>query len=110
MTDFVLAMTTLPEDADATAFGRDLVARGVAACVTVMPAVRSIYAWRGAIEESREQQLLIKTVRSRVADLWTAVRDTHPHDVPEFIVVPIIDGSPAYLEWIGSVVSDPTPD
>jgi periplasmic divalent cation tolerance protein len=107
MTDFVLALTTLPGDADAAAFGRSLVERGVAACVTVLPAVRSIYAWQGAIEDSREQQLLIKTAENRVADLWKAVRASHPYDVPEFIVVPISFGNPAYLEWIRSVVSDP---
>ena len=52
----------------------------------------------GTVEDSREQQLLIKTTRSRVADLWTAVARPHPYDVPEFIVVPVIDGNPAYLD------------
>lgn len=100
MDELVIALTTLPADVDASGLARALVEARVAACVTVLPAVRSLYRWEGAIHEDAEQQLVIKTTRARVDDLWTALRARHPHDVPEFLVVPVLDGNPAYVAWV----------
>lgn len=99
-TDIVAAWTTLPPEADAAAFARRLVEDRVAACVTVQGPVRSIYRWQGAIEEEPEQLVLIKTTRARVAALRERVVELHPYDVPELIVVPVIDGNAAYLRWV----------
>ena len=99
--EYVLVMTTLPADADAAAFGRSLVEERLAACVNVLPSMESIYRWEGEVQRETERQMLIKTSRHRVVALWERLRDLHPYDVPEFIVVPIIDGSDAYLRWIG---------
>lgn len=99
-TDIVAAWTTLPPEADAPAFARRLVEDRVAACVTVQGSVRSFYRWQDAIEEETEQLILIKTTRSLVAALRERVLELHPYDVPELIVLPVIDGSPAYLRWV----------
>jgi periplasmic divalent cation tolerance protein len=99
--EYVLVLTTLPEDADATAFGRALVEDRVAACVNLLPLMGSIYRWEGDIQHETERQVIIKTSRERVANLWDRLRDLHPYDVPEFIVLPIVDGNEAYLRWIG---------
>ena len=72
----------------------------MAACVTVQGPVRSVYRWQGAIEEEPEQLVLIKTTRARVAALRERVVELHPYDVPELIVVPVIDGNAAYLRWV----------
>ena len=104
MRDHVLALTTLPEGFDSAQLAQDLVAAGLAACVTILPAVRSVYTWKGVPHVEGEQQLLIKTTSELVDPLWGVLRERHPYDVPEFLVVPIIDGSPDYLQWIdGSV-------
>ncbi len=100
-TDYVIVMTTLPADADVTTFAQALVEARLAACVNVLPAMESVYRWEGQIEQERERQLIIKTSRGRLAALWDRVREMHPYDVPEFIVVPIVDGSHAYLRWLG---------
>jgi periplasmic divalent cation tolerance protein len=63
--------------------------------------MESIYRWEGRIEREAERQVIIKTTRERTAALWDRVRELHPYEVPEFIVVSIVDGNEAYLRWIG---------
>lgn len=99
--DYVIALTTLPADADAAEFGRTLIDERLAACVNLLPVMESVYRWEGKIEFEAERQLVIKTSRDRIADLWDRVRELHPYEVPEFIVIPIMDGNEAYLRWIG---------
>jgi periplasmic divalent cation tolerance protein len=100
-TDYVIVMTTLPADADAATFARTLVEARLAAGVNLLPGMDSIYRWEGAVEQERERQLVIKTSRARIEALWDRVREMHPYDVPEFIVLPIADGNDAYLRWVG---------
>ena len=99
--EYVLVLTTLPADADAPVFARALVEHRLAACVNVLPLMESIYKWDGELQKETERQLVIKTSRRRVAALWERLRELHPYDVPEFVVVEIVDGSDAYLRWIG---------
>jgi periplasmic divalent cation tolerance protein len=100
-TDYVIVMTTLPVDADVTTFAQTLVESRLAACVNLLPAMESVYRWEGKIERDKERQLVIKTSRWSLVDLWERVRELHPYDVPEFIVLPIVDGNDAYLKWVG---------
>jgi periplasmic divalent cation tolerance protein len=99
--EYVLVLTTLPADADGAAFGRSLVDERLAACVNLLPLMDSVYRWEGNIEYETERQIVIKTSRQRVAALWDRVRELHPFEVPEFIVLQIADGNEAYLRWIG---------
>jgi periplasmic divalent cation tolerance protein len=103
--DYVIALTTLPADADGAAFGRTLVEERLAACVNLLPVMESVYRWEGKIEHDGERQVVIKTSRDRVAALWDRVRELHPYEVPEFVVIPIIDGNDAYLRWVGESTS-----
>jgi periplasmic divalent cation tolerance protein len=103
--EYVIALTTLPADADAAEFGRTLVDERLAACVNLLPVMESVYRWEGKIEFEAERQLVIKTSRDRVVDLWDRIRDLHPYEVPEFIVIPIVDGNDAYLRWVGDATS-----
>jgi len=104
MSEIVIAFTTLPAEFDALALARELVESRVVACVTLLPPVQSIYEWEGTLTIDREQQLLMKTTRSLVADLWDALRTRHPYQVPEFLVVPVAEGNPAYLKWVQASV------
>jgi periplasmic divalent cation tolerance protein len=106
---YVIVLTTLPADSDAAAFASTLVTERLAACVNVFPQMVSTYSWEGQVEHEEERQLTMKTSRDRVAALWERLRDLHPYDVPEFVVIPIVDGSDAYLRWIGESTAE-TPD
>lgn len=100
-TPHVVVLTTLPAAADAGAFAAAIVESRLAACVNLLPVMESVYRWEGRVERDAERQLVLKTSRDRVAALWERVRALHPYDVPEFIVLPIVDGNDAYLRWIG---------
>ena len=99
--EYVVVLSTLPPDGEPGRIARILVEERLAACVNIHPAMTSIYRWSEGIEEDTEHQIVIKTTRPRVAALWDRLRDLHPYDVPEFIVLPIVDGSDAYLKWMG---------
>lgn len=104
--DYVLVLTTLPADGDAAAFARALVDERLAACVNLLPTMESIYRWEGSVERETERQVIIKTTRDRTVALWDRVRELHPYEVPEFIVLPIVDGNDAYLRWIADSTGD----
>ena len=104
--EYVVVLTTLPADADAAAFAQALVEARVAACVNLLPIMQSVYRWQGAVEQESERQMLVKTSRLRVNALWERVRDLHPYEVPEFLVLPVVDGSDAYLKWLGDSIRD----
>ena len=93
-------MTTLPADFDAAALAQDLVGAGLACCVNIIPGIKSVYTWDGVPRTDNEQQLIIKTTTEEVDRLWDVLRTRHPYDVPEFLVVPVIDGSEDYLRWL----------
>ena len=97
----VMVLTTIPADADAQAFGQALVEEKLAACVNLLPLMESVYRWEGRIEHETERQIVIKTSRDRTVALWDRVRELHPYEIPEFLVIPILDGNEAYLRWVG---------
>jgi periplasmic divalent cation tolerance protein len=97
---FVIVLTTLPLEGDAEKFASQLVEEKLAACVNILPAMRSVYRWKNAIERGDERQLVIKTAASRVTALEARIRTLHPYDVPEFVVIPITQGSADYLSWL----------
>jgi len=98
---FTLVLTTFPADREVDAFARTLVDERLAACVNVLAPMQSTYRWKGNVETAAERQLLIKTKAASVAALEQRVRELHPYDVPEFLVLNIDGGSPAYLAWLG---------
>ena len=96
----VIVLTTLPADADAAAFGRALVDARLAACVSMLTGLRSIYRWKDAVEDAVEQQLIIKTDAGAVDALKARIAALHPYEVPELLVLPASDGGAAYLDWV----------
>ena len=97
----VIVLTTLGVDTDASALARTLVEERLAACVNVLAPMTSTYRWKETIEQDREQQLVIKTTAARVPALEARLRDLHPYELPEFLVLPVTTGSEAYLRWVG---------
>ena len=104
MKDAVLVLTTIGADAGAAELARALVEEHLAACVNVLPAMTSIYRWKGGVEQDQERQIIIKTTRARVDALAARLRKLHPYEVPEFLVIGVSDGSDAYLAWLGESV------
>ena len=99
--EYVVVMTTLPADADGPEFGRAVLNERLAACVNILAPMDSVYRWEGRVEHETERQVIIKTTRDRLNALWDRVRELHPYEVPEFIVLAIADGNEAYLKWVG---------
>lgn len=100
MTDKIVVLSTCATADEAERLARLLLDERLAACVSVVPAVRSFYRWKGAIESAEECLLLIKTSRKLFADLCETLRKAHSYEVPESLAVPIVEGSAAYLEWM----------
>lgn len=100
----VVVLVTYPASSDAATLARAVVDEGLAACVNVLPQVRSFYRWDGAVQDEPEQQLVIKTHRDVVDRLEARVRELHPYDLPEFLVLAVDAGSDAYLRWIDASV------
>ncbi len=96
----ILVLTNVPDEATAQSIARAVVEGCYAACVNILPPVRSVYRWQGALKEANELSLLIKTTHARYAALEAAIKTIHPYDVPEIIALPIVAGLPAYLDWV----------
>jgi periplasmic divalent cation tolerance protein len=96
----VALCNTPPEHADRIA--EALVREGLAACVNVIPAVKSFYVWNGELQRDEESTLLVKTTAARMNALTERVLALHPYDLPEVIAVPleVHEGNPAYLRWV----------
>lgn len=97
--DFIYV--TVGSEEEAAAIGRAAVEKRLAACANLLPGIRSIYRWRGAIEEAEEVVLILKTREERVGQLVDLVREMHSYDCPCVVALPIAAGNPDYLQWIG---------
>jgi periplasmic divalent cation tolerance protein len=96
-----IVLVTCPTRAMARKIARTVVQKRLAACVNVVRSpVESFYTWKGKLEPAREHLLIMKTTAKRLAELEREVMRLHSYDVPEFIVIPIIAGSPKYLSWL----------
>ena len=100
----VVALTTAPTADKAAEIARALVAEGLAACVNLVPGVRSIYAWKGEICDEPEVLCVMKTRSDRVEALRTRLVALHPYEVPELVVLDVRGGHQPYLQWVASSV------
>jgi len=97
---FQIVLTACPDATCAEHIARVLVEEGLAACVNILPPMRSIYRWKGKIEDATEQLLVIKSAPARFPAIRDRLRALHPYELPEIIAVPIADGLPDYLAWL----------
>ena len=100
MSRFAVVLTTAGSEEEALRIARATVEGGHAACVSVVPGVRSIYRWKGEVRDDREWLCVIKTETSRFDALAAAVRAAHSYEVPELVLLPIETGDPRYLAWL----------
>lgn len=104
---FYLVLTTVSSEREAVRLGDRLVRSRCAACVNVIPRIRSIYRWRGKLETGREALLLIKTSAARLGPLCRRLNQLHSYEVPEILTVPIARGNTAYLRWLQTCLAGP---
>lgn len=98
----LLVLTNCPDETSANAIALALVEDRLAACVNILPRVQSLYRWQGAVESASEIPLLIKTTADNYAALEVAIRERHPHEIPEIVALPVDRGLPAYLNWVAA--------
>ena len=107
--DPVVILITAPTEKEAKSVGRCLIEKGLAACVNLISGVESLFVWKGKLCQEGEVLLVVKSVREKAAEIITVVQKMHSYDVPEIIVLPIVDGSKDYLNWLQeSILSNPT--
>ena len=96
----LLVLTNLPDRETAERLAGALIEQRVAACVNILAPCRSVYRWKGAVQQEEEHPVLIKTTAERYPALEAAIRAAHPYELPEIIAVPIERGLPAFLAWV----------
>lgn len=99
----LLVLISCPPDAAET-LAAALVEARLAACVNVLPGLRSVYRWQDAVDRADESLLIAKTTAARYAALEAGVRQRHPYELPEVVAVDIAAGLPAYLQWLAAAV------
>jgi periplasmic divalent cation tolerance protein len=99
-TSFQIVLTACPDPESAGRLARVLVEERLAACVNILPPMRSIYRWKGRVEDAGEQLLVIKSSVAQFPAIRDRIRNLHPYELPEIIAVPIADGLPEYLAWL----------
>ncbi len=95
-----MVLVTAPDAEVAGRLARTLVEERLAACANILPGLRSIYRWEGAIQEDEEVLVLLKTRAERCPALAARVKDLHPYELPEVLELPVTGGSDAYLDWV----------
>lgn len=96
----VLVYTTYPSLVEAEKGGLKIVEAGLAACVNIVPAMRSIYRWKGAIEAADEVVMIVKTRASLAERVTAAVKENHSYETPAVLVLPVKGGNQSFIDWI----------
>ena len=100
MTDKIVVFSTCDSEEQAAKIARELVEQKLAACVNILPGARSVYRWKGQIEDTAEWMLIIKSRRDLMDKLRAVIGKIHTYEVPELLAVPVVDGSESYLAWL----------
>jgi periplasmic divalent cation tolerance protein len=98
--DALVVLITVASLGEAERIARRLVEDRLAACVNIVPQVRSLFIWQGKFSQEDEVLLVVKSRRARFRELTTAVKQLHSYRVPEIIALPILVGSSDYLRWV----------
>ncbi|MFQ5640221.1 MAG: divalent-cation tolerance protein CutA [bacterium] len=100
MSERIVVFVTCGSEEEAKKISRELLDAQLIACANVVPSVLSIFRWQGKIDEESEVLIVIKSVKTNLAQIVTKVKAMHSYDVPEIIAMPIIGGSDDYLRWV----------
>lgn len=98
---YQIVLSTCSSGTEAERIARHLVENKLAACVSIVPAVQSIYRWQGRVESNEEALMVIKILARQYVSVERAIRELHSYEVPEIIALPVAGGFARYLAWIG---------
>ncbi|RLM20586.1 cation tolerance protein CutA [Brenneria alni] len=98
--DAVVILCTAPDESCAQQLAASLLEVQLAACVTLLPGTRSLYYWEGKLEQQSEVQMLIKSNLSHQQALLDHLKQHHPYQTPELLVLPVLSGDSDYLTWL----------
>lgn len=102
----VVVFVTVPDKDVADKIAVGAVEASLCACCTIIEGVESVFFWDGRVSSSNEMQLILKTTSDRIDALMNFVISSHPYRVPEFLVIPVVNGYAPYLEWISTATSE----
>lgn len=100
MTDKIVIFSSCDSEEEAVKIARGLLEKRLAACVNILPGARSLYHWKGEIEDAREWILMIKSRRDLFEGLRAELQRLHSYEIAECLALPIVDGSESYLAWL----------
>lgn len=98
--EFRIVLMTAGSEEEGVRIAKSLVGRGLCACVNLIPKVRSIYRWEGAVQDDAEVLLIAKTTKARLQALSDHAAEIHSYEVPEVLAVSVEKGRASYLEWL----------
>jgi periplasmic divalent cation tolerance protein len=101
-----IVLTTESTLDEANKLGRTLVEERLVACATLLPVVQSIYFWKDHIHSAPETMILLKTSSDKLEALEARMRELHSYRVPEFLVIPVEQGSKIYLDWLFGTLAE----
>ena len=104
MTDALLVWTTFANEEDAARIVHTLIEERLIACGNLLPGVRSLYRWKGAVADEREVMAILKTRKQDWTALLSRLHELHPYEVPECIAVRVAAGAPRYMAWLESAL------
>ena len=104
--DHAFILTTVSTEKEGHMIANELVKNKLAACVSIIPKVHSVYEWENAIQNETEVLLMIKTTKAREKEIYQKVQSLHSYDTPELITLPIENGSDTYLRWVENSVQE----
>ncbi|MFC2016041.1 divalent-cation tolerance protein CutA [Chloroflexota bacterium] len=104
MSEHQIVLITAGTQPEAERIAEALVSDRLAACVTVIPGVTSVYRWQGEVQHDQEWLLVAKSRGECLAELMERVQALHSYEVPEIIALPLVGGSKAYLSWLDGQV------
>ena len=98
---YQIVLSTCSGTEEAERIARDLVENGVAACVNIVPGLRSLYRWQGRLETANEALMIIKATADKYPAIESRIKRLHSYDMPEVLALPISQGAAEYLRGLG---------
>lgn len=105
MAEYVQVFTTINDRKKAEDIAESVVVKRLAACVQITGPVTSVYRWEGKVNKEEEWLLIIKSSKELYGKLEKEIKEIHPYDVPEILVMPVLDGNRDYLEWLRNEIA-----
>ncbi len=98
----IVILCTAPDEATAQELAARVLGEKLAACATLLPGATSMYYWEGKLQQEYEVQMLFKSDRQHQQALLTYLKQHHPYQTPELLVLPVMAGDKDYLSWINA--------